>query len=85
MDKVVLGVFGSEQPNQEDCRSEAMGSVEYVIEDLSDGTYLCYHTDQGLPGWVKIVQLDSIQMTYFNCSTLPGRSHNGRTWALYFW
>jgi Ig-like domain from next to BRCA1 gene len=68
-DKAVLGVFGTESPNQEDCRSEAMGSVEYVIEDLTDGTYLCYHTDQGLPGWMKIVQLDStsdvLQLQYF--------------------
>jgi Ig-like domain from next to BRCA1 gene len=55
----VLGVFGTERPNQEDCRSEAMGSVDYVIEDLTDGTYLCYHTDQGLPGWAMIVGLDS--------------------------
>jgi hypothetical protein len=69
LDRAVLGVFGTERPNQEDCRSEAMSSVEYVIEDLADGTYLCYHTDQGLPGWAKIVQLDStsnvLKLQYF--------------------
>jgi Ig-like domain from next to BRCA1 gene len=69
LDKAILGVFGTERPNHEDCRSEAMGSVEYVIEDLTDGTYLCYHTDQGLPGWAMIVQLDSttdvLQLQYF--------------------
>jgi Ig-like domain from next to BRCA1 gene len=69
LDKAVLGVFGVERPNQDDCRSEAMGSVEYVVEDLSDGTYLCYHTNQGLPGWMMIVRLDStndaLQLQYF--------------------
>jgi hypothetical protein len=69
LDKAVLGVFGTERPNQEDCHLEAMGSVEYVIEDLTDGTFLCYHTDQGLSGWAKIVQLDStsnvLQLQYF--------------------
>jgi Ig-like domain from next to BRCA1 gene len=69
LDKAVLGVFGIERPNLEDCRSEAMGLVEYVVEDLSDGIYLCYHTDQGLPGWLMIAHLDSnkesIQLQYF--------------------
>ena len=59
LDKAVFGVFGAEPPNLEDCRSEAMGSVEYVVEDLNEGTYLCYHTDQGLPGWMMIDRLDS--------------------------
>jgi hypothetical protein len=67
--ETILGVFGTERPNQEDCRSEAMGPVEYIIEDLTDGSYLCYHTGQGLPGWAKIVQLDSsnglLKLQYF--------------------
>jgi hypothetical protein len=69
LDKAVLGVFGTERPNLEDCRSEAMGLVEYVVEDLSDGTYLCYHTDQGLSGWLMIAHLDpsneALQLQYF--------------------
>jgi hypothetical protein len=69
LDKAVFGVFGAEPPNLEDCRSEAMGSVEYVVEDLNEGTYLCYHTDQGLPGWMMIAHLDStndaLQLQYF--------------------
>jgi hypothetical protein len=69
LDKAALGVFGTEQPNQEDCRSEAMGSVGYVIEDLGSGTYLCYHTDKGLPGWALIDQLDpanhDLRLQYF--------------------
>jgi hypothetical protein len=69
VDKAVLGVFGVERPNLEDCRSEAMGSVEYVVEDLNDETYLCYHTNQGLPGWMLIAHLDStndaLRLQYF--------------------
>jgi hypothetical protein len=69
LDEAVLGVFGAERPNQEDCRSEAMGAVGYVVEDLESGTYLCYHTGQGLPGWAMIVQLDSsinaLRLQYF--------------------
>jgi hypothetical protein len=69
VDKAVFGVFGTERPNLQDCRSEAMESVEYVVEDLNDGTYLCYHTNQELPGWVMIAHLDStneaLQLQYF--------------------
>lgn len=69
LDKAAFGVFGTERPNLDDCRSEAMGNVDFVVEDLNDGTYLCYHTNQGLPGWMVIVHLDStndaLQLQYF--------------------
>jgi hypothetical protein len=56
---VLLGVFGSEQPNLEDCRSESMGTASFIVEDLGQGTYLCYRTNLSQPGWALISKFEA--------------------------
>lgn len=53
-----IAVFGTEQPAISDCQNAALDSVPVNTVDLA-GTYLCYETDLGLPGWVLIDALDT--------------------------
>jgi hypothetical protein len=32
-----------------------MSAAPIAVESLSMGTYLCYRTTSGLPGWLKLV------------------------------
>ena len=32
-----------------------MSAAPIAVESLSPGTYLCYRTDNGLPGWMLLV------------------------------
>ncbi len=54
LEGVLLGIFGSEEPNPDDCHSESMGTASFIVEDLSPGTYLCYRTNLGQSGWALL-------------------------------
>jgi hypothetical protein len=36
-----------------------MSSAPIAIESLSAGSYLCYRTDQGRPGWLRYNSIDA--------------------------
>lgn len=50
----LLGVYGGSQPGLANCQQAGMSSAPIAIESLSPGIYLCYRTDLGLPGWLKL-------------------------------
>ena len=50
-----IGVFGEEQPNLDDCQSEALSSASFAVEDMDLNNYLCYRTNLGLPGWALVL------------------------------
>lgn len=47
-----LGVYGTLQPDLLACQSASMSAAPIAVESLSVGTYLCYRTGQGAPGWL---------------------------------
>jgi hypothetical protein len=55
----VLGVYGNGEPNLLVCLSASMSSAPIAIESLSAGSYLCYRTDQGRPGWLRYNSIDA--------------------------
>jgi hypothetical protein len=55
----LLGVYGGSQPARDVCLSAGMSTAPIAVESLSSGTYLCYHTDQGLPGWLRLSSVNA--------------------------
>lgn len=58
-----LGVYGSVQPTLEDCQSAAMSAAPIAAESLSTGTYLCYRTQEELPGWLRLNSFDTVNFS----------------------
>lgn len=55
---VTIGVFGIEQPGLEDCQTGNLGISPIFLDELVNGTYFCYQTDLGLPGWARLDSFD---------------------------
>jgi len=49
-----LILHGSSPPNLETCQSSDPAAAPVTIETLSLGSYLCYQTNDELPGWLRI-------------------------------
>jgi hypothetical protein len=58
LDNFLLGVYGTGEPNREICQLATMSSAPIAVGSLSPGTVLCYQTDTGLPGWMRLVGFD---------------------------
>lgn len=58
-------IFGSTEPSVSECRSATLVDSPVTLELLNTGTYLCYRTDSGLPGRVRIANfnLDTYAVT----------------------
>jgi hypothetical protein len=70
----VIGVYGMQEPTLQACQSAGMSAAPVAVESLSIGSYLCYRTDQGLAGWVRLAGLDAGDATLtleFLTWTLP--------------
>lgn len=48
--------FGSQPPVETDCQNAFLGSESVVLSEPVNGTYLCYRTNQGLPGFIRLTQ-----------------------------
>ncbi len=50
-----MAVFGNTQPTLEDCQTISLNADPLNLEgNLVAGMYICYRTNQALPGWVQI-------------------------------
>jgi hypothetical protein len=49
--------FGPQEPRISDCRSASLGAKPLILDTMEIGLYLCYRTNQGLPGWARLVAL----------------------------
>jgi len=50
---VVMALMGTTLPTWSACRAANMSAQPLIVENIPAGSYLCYRTSQGLPGWVK--------------------------------
>jgi hypothetical protein len=55
----IIGVYGTSQPSKAICLSATMTSTPVVLENTPTGSYLCYRTDQGLPGFTRLASFDA--------------------------
>jgi Ig-like domain from next to BRCA1 gene len=50
----IIGVYGNSQPSKASCLSTPMTSLPIILENTPVVSYLCYRTDQGLPGYARL-------------------------------
>jgi hypothetical protein len=55
----LVAIYGGSTPTYEACRGSAFVSSAVRLLQQNPGTYVCYRTDQGLYGWVRLLALDS--------------------------
>jgi hypothetical protein len=53
-----LAYVGDRQPDEISCRGSALSDQPVGLEGLGEGAYLCYRTNQTLPGYLQIIQFD---------------------------
>lgn len=54
-----MAVFGSDQPSLANCQSITLIADAFTVENLTIGTYLCYRTNDALPGWARLTGFDA--------------------------
>ena len=55
----LVAVHGSGTPSFSACQGSAFVNTPIRLRQQDPGTYLCYRTDQGLFGWVRLISLDA--------------------------
>jgi hypothetical protein len=55
---VIMGVYGDVQPELIDCQNATMTGEAITLENLGTSSHVCYRTDLGLPGWLRIDALN---------------------------
>ncbi len=60
IDTLTLGFYSGLQPELQDCQSNTLATTPITLNELALGSYLCYHTDLNLFGWLRLDQFDSI-------------------------
>ena len=50
-----LARFGNKSPSLAECQALKLDSSAIVVDTLPQGTFFCYKTNQGLPGWLRLV------------------------------
>jgi hypothetical protein len=50
-----IGVFGADLPSLATCQAVGLGTAGLLVENLSNGTFLCYRTNNGLYGRARIL------------------------------
>lgn len=50
---VMMSLFGEVQPTFSDCQAANLSNTPVFINDLPVGTFICYRTNLGLPGWAR--------------------------------
>jgi hypothetical protein len=53
-----IGLFGDQPPANSDCRAANLGFNPLTLDPLNQTFYICYRTNQGLPGRAHLVFLD---------------------------
>jgi hypothetical protein len=54
-----MAVFGNSQPTLANCQTITLIADAFTVENLTIGTYLCYRTSMGLPGWTRLTGFDA--------------------------
>jgi hypothetical protein len=57
---VVMALVGTSQPGWGNCRTVNMSAQPVVVENAPPGSYLCYRTNLGLPGWARLTTLNAV-------------------------
>lgn len=53
--------MGPQQPTDQDCRGQNLSSNAIALETLAIDDYVCYLTNQALPGYFRLVESDTVE------------------------
>jgi hypothetical protein len=53
-DETFFSVYGKTQPTESQCLSTEPSKIPLRVDDLESGIYLCYLTNEGRSGWMRI-------------------------------
>jgi len=59
----LISVYGVNTPTLANCQSAPLGNSPLLVKDMSGGLYLCYRTDQGFYGWIRLLSQDPVGHT----------------------
>jgi len=59
----LFGETLSAVPDPPACQFASLTTDPLIVDETTPGSYFCYHTGQGLPGWGRLVLLDSTSGT----------------------
>jgi hypothetical protein len=65
LSNVLIARYGENQPTLVLCQSANLSDAPITVEEVSIGTYLCYRTNQGLPGTARLSEfsIDNYALT----------------------
>ena len=55
---LILGFFGGLEPTLEECQNTGLAATPITLDELALGSFLCYHTDLSLYGWIRMDAFD---------------------------
>lgn len=56
LNQASFSIFGRSEPTIQECQAASLDARAIFVDDKSAGTYLCYRTDLGLPGWARLTR-----------------------------
>jgi len=59
----LIAVYGVNAPTSASCQAAPLNNTPLVAKEMSGGLYLCYRTDQGFYGWIRLLSLDPVGHT----------------------
>jgi hypothetical protein len=60
-----IGIFGLQIPIESDCRVATLSSDAIPLKTIPENTYICYRTNQGLPGFGKLSNITENSLVLF--------------------
>lgn len=60
-----IGIFGSQIPTEADCRVATLSSDGFPLKTIPENAYICYRTNQGLPGFGKLSNITENSLVLF--------------------
>lgn len=54
-----FSIYGTQTPTYDNCRAANVSSGSLTVENLTVGTYLCFRSEQGNYGWLRIEGFDA--------------------------
>ncbi len=58
-----MNIFGTQLPTEVDCSIATLSTEGITLASFSENTYICYRTNQGLPGVGKVTGVKEGSLT----------------------
>jgi hypothetical protein len=59
-----IGFYGDDQPQEQECQEAELLTEEIVLDVNHEGEYLCYQSNQGLYGYIQLIDISSDTLSF---------------------